>query len=449
MKHVKLSCVVVVTFLMVGLLAGFAIGADAASDAPAKASKLWKQDCSSKVGSKEYKESRSQLKGLIGSLSESEWVPVATALMQRGADDSTNAAALSLFGEDAISPDAVKTILANQNRTWPQRVLLQTCYRFIRPDCSGKISKKNRLQMIEALAGHIATLTKQQKVSYGEERLMSHLIQSALSRYAGQEKTVPQMNMLSETMHAYATAKGPKDMLAKSITDWMKMENSNSLKIVTEQQAVLLLGHWNPIVRVKASHYLASQVRKDKAVGDRVMLILNDPRDEVVASAVGVFELACSYKPKVVIKKMVELLTSPKSRVVVQQAAANTLIAHSDEAQTTVDMLLDALSNSKVKPGPKRTKAILETLSYLIHPQSPPSQKQRLRDVAVYYLEFQAPNNQPEGPERAEGALKALEALGSYAKPAVPNIKRYRDQQADRFMKQNIDRRVLPSIETP
>ena len=179
------------------------------------------------------------------------------------------------------------------------------------------------------------------------------------------------------------------------------------------------------------------------------MGLLDDPRDEVVAAAASVFGLASSYEPNEVIKKMVVLLTAPNSRVVVQQAASETLIAHSDEAQTTIDLLLDALGQSKIKPGPNRTKSILDTLSSLIHAQSPPSQKQRLLEVAVYYLEFQPPNQAVEGPERAEGALKALEALGSYAKRAVPNIKRYRDKRADRFMKQQINRHVLPSIEAP
>ena len=446
MKQIKISCAII-TVLLGCLLVGPVVGDEVASGAPAKASGLWKQVCSSNVRTKEYQESRRELQNLISSLSQAEWVPTATALMGRGADESTNAAALSLFGKDAISPEAIKPILDNQNRTWPQRVLLRTYYRFIRPDYSGKLSDKNRDQLVRILAEHMEMLSKQKQVSYGEQRLMSHLIQSVLARYAGKVKTVPQMGLLSETMHTYTTAKGTNDMLAKSITAWMKMGDSIKPTINSEPQGILLLGHWDPLVRMKATTYLASQVRKDEAVGARVMGLLDDPRDEVVAAAAGVFGLASSYEPNKVIQKMVLLLTAPNSRVIVQQAAAETLIAHSDEAQTTIDLLLDALSQSKIKPGPKRTKSILDTLSYLIRSQSPPSQKQRLRDVAIYYLEFQPPNKTVEGPQRAEGALKALEALGSYAKPAIPNIKRYRDERADRFMKQQIDRHVLPSIE--
>jgi len=447
MKQAKISCVIV-TVLMGCLLVG-PVGAETPSDTPAKANSLWKQVCSANIKTKEYQESRGELQNLITSLSQAEWVPVATALMQRGVDDATNAAALSLFGTDPISPDAIKSILDNQNRTWPQRILLRTCYRFIRPDYSKKLTEKTRDQMVKILAQHLETLSMQKQVSYGEERLMSHLIQSVLARYAGKEKTVPQMGLLSEAMHAYATAKGANDMLAKSINAWMKMSPTRRPTINSESQAVLLLGHWDPLVRMKATTYLASQVRKDKTVGAMVMKLLDDPRDEVVAAAASVFGLASSYKPNEVINKMVVLLTAPNSRVVVQQAAAETLIAHSDEAQTTVDLLLDALGQSKIKPGPRRTKSILDTLSYLIHTQSPPSQKQRLLEVAVYYLEFQPPNKTVEGPQRAEGALKALEALGNYAQPAVPNIKRYRNERADRFMKQQIDRHVLPSIESP
>ena len=138
--------------------------------------------------------------------------------------------------------------------------------------------------------------------------MMSHLIQSVLARYAGKEKTVPEMNLLSETMHAYAAAKGANDMLAKSITAWMKMGGSGRPTINSESQAILLLGHWDPLVRMKASTYLASQVRKDKTVGARVMGLLNDPRDEVVAAAASVFGLASSYEPNKVIQKMVLLL---------------------------------------------------------------------------------------------------------------------------------------------
>lgn len=445
MKQARTISYVIVTVLLGCLLAG-SVGAD---DTPATAGGLWRQVCAANIKTKEYSESRRELQNLISSLSQAEWVPVATALMQRGVDEATNSAALSLFGKDAIAPEAIESMLNDRNRSWPQRMLLRTCYRFIRPDYSGKLSEKNRDELVGILAKHLETLARQKTVSYGEERLMSHLIQSVLARYAGKEKTVSQMGLLSEAMHAYVIAKGANDMLAGSIAAWMKMPHAGQPAIDSESQAVLLLGHWDPLVRMKATTYLASQVRKDKSAGSRVMVLLDDPRDEVVAAAAGVFGLASSYEPDAVIKKMVVLLTAPNSRVVVQQAACETLIAHSDEAQTTVDLLLEALGQSKIKPGPNRTKSILDTLSYLIHAQSPPSQKQRLLEVAIYYLEFDPPTQTPEGPQRAEGALKALEALGSYAKPAMPNIKRYRDERADRFMKQQINRHVLPSIETP
>ena len=83
-----------------------------------------------------------------------------------------------------------------------------------------------------------------------------------------------------------------------------------------------------------------------------------------------------------------------------------------------------------------RTDSILTTLSYLVHDQTPPSIKQRLLTVAVNNMEF-APM----------GALRALEALGPSAKPALPEIKKYRISKADRFTRQYIDTHVLEAID--
>jgi hypothetical protein len=101
-----------------------------------------------------------------------------------------------------------------------------------------------------------------------------------------------------------------------------------------------------------------------------------------------------------------------------------------------VPLLLDALKTRQPRPGPKRTNSILLALSYLVHERTPTSQKRQLLDLAGKNLTF-AP----------DGALRALESLGRYARPAVPAILKYRNTRADRITRQYIDRHVLQAID--
>jgi hypothetical protein len=355
-------------------------------------------------------------------------------MMQRGADDSTNATALGLFGPDGLSVAGIKAILDNPRRTWPQRVLVRTYYRFCRPEYQARLAELKRRELVGILAERLAALATQSKVAYGEQRLMHHAVAAVLSRYAGKEDEVPQFANLLEAMRAYSARRRIDDPLAITLAAWIGMNDQPSPQINSEEIAKLALGHWEPLVRMKASAYLGSKILGDPGVGQRVLAMLSDPRDEVRASAASVFSYAMSYKPEKVIPAMVKLLAEGRGTTV-EKAAAETLIAHSDEAAISINLLLDVLERKTRKPGPMRTASIFQTLSYLVNDETPVVQKQRLLAAARAKLEY-APR----------GALRAMEALGPYAKPAVVDIKRYRDTQADRFTRQYIDRHVLQAI---
>ena len=399
-----------------------------------RAGKLWQQMRAADVNSAQFAQARGELKTLLAQLPAGQKVAVATALMQRGADDSTNATALGMFSPAGLPLAGVKAILDNPQRTWPQRVLVRTYYRFCRPEYETRLNPQARLKLVGILAKRLASLAGQAQVPYGEQRLMHHTISAVLSRYAGQQDEVPQFANLLEAMRAYAAKRRPDDPLAITLAAWTGMNDQPKMRLNSEAAAKLALGHWEPLVRMKASAYLGSKILEEPAVGQRVLAMLSDPRDEVRASAASVFSYAMSYKPEKVIPAMVKLLAQGRGTTV-EKAAAETLIAHSDEAAMSINLLLDVLERKANKPGPKRTASIFQTLSYLINDETPAKQKQRLLSAAMVNLEY-APR----------GALRAMEALGPYAKPAVVDIKRYRDTQADRFTRQYINRHVLQAI---
>jgi hypothetical protein len=127
--------------------------------------------------------------------------------------------------------------------------------------------------------------------------------------------------------------------------------------------------------------------------------------------------------------------------VTVQRSAGETLIAHSNQATESFDLLLDALEKRVPRPGPRRAETILTTLGYLVTPKTPAEKKQRLLELAQIYL---FPGEQHAA--APQGALRALEALGEFAAPAIPDIRKYRDRSADRLTRQYIDRHVMESI---
>ena len=417
-------------------LSGPAWAQDASSPLT-EAVELWEQmRRMENVNSEEFAKAGNRLVQLISSLPPEQKTPVATALMRRGVDDAVNAAALEMFGMDGIPTADIKAILDNENRTFQQRVLVRTYYKFCRGEYETRLSEETRRELVGILADHLKDVYKRETLDYGEQRLLTHTLQAVLSRYFGKQGEVPEMVELLEAMLGYRAKNRVDDTLAASIAAWLEMKPSP--QIDSTESALLAMGHWEPLVRLKAAVYLGGQIRKDDKVGDEVLKQLNDPpdpRDEVRASAARVFSFSLSYHPGKIIPAMVRLLVWDRG-VIVQQAASETLIAHSDEAQITVDLLLESLQTRSPRPGPKRTTSILRTLSYLVHPNTPSSQKTRLLKVAVANLEF-AP----------QGALRAMEALGPDALPAVGNITQYRDTKADRFTRQYINRHVLMVID--
>lgn len=415
------------------ILTGTAGFARAAASDIKQAAELWEQMRAAEVNSDAFVEAHEKLTALIASLPAKEKVAAATAMMRRGDGDDIHAAALEFFGPDGLPAADLVPLVHNNRRTWPQRVLVRTYYRFLRPEYETRLNEATRRQLLRILADRLNALAKPKAVDYGEQRLLSHMLQAALSRYAGKEQEVPEMAALRAAMKGYAAVRREDDVLAECIRAWLAL--SPDPAIHTSAQAFEALGHWNELVRQKASAFLGSAVRKDADLGQKVLTLLQDPRDEVRAAAAGVFGFALSYQPEKVIPAMVKLLMWDRS-VIVQQAAADTLIAHSDEAQAVADRLLEELISRQPHPGPQRTSSILTALSYLINENTPGTQKKRLLEAAVANLEF-AP----------AGALRALEALGPDARPAVPNIKRFRDTKADRFTRQRIDRHVLMVID--
>ncbi|MCD4825621.1 MAG: hypothetical protein K8S55_13580 [Phycisphaerae bacterium] len=412
----------------------FAVGEPAGGNQVAE---LWRQMRRQDVNTPEYTQARRQLVKLISSLPANRKVPVATSLMKRGADDAVTITILQLFGTNGLPAGDIKAIIENPNRTWPQRVLLRTYYRLCRPENETLLSAKARRELVKMLAGRLNSLAGAKTVDYGEQRLLSHMLQAVLSRYAGMENQVPEMASLQKAMRMYAA--GKKDVLGASIAGWMKMKPNP--KIDNVEGAFDALGHWEPLVRGKASAFLGMRILKEPKIADKVLALLKDtksggdPRDEVRAAAAGVFSFALSYKPQKIVPEMVKLIVWDRG-VIVQAAAKETLIVHSDEAQIAIDLLLEALETRRPKPGPKRAQSILTTLSYIIHENVPASQKKRLLQQGVNNLNF-AP----------QGALRVLEALGQYAKPALPAITQYRDKQADRLTRQYINRHVIPAID--
>jgi len=424
-------------FGLVVLIVSLPAYSDEAAENVKEIAELWGQMRRMDVNAPRFASTRQALLEVIGNLPEDQKVAVATAMMERGADDAINATALQLFGQAGLPAKDMGAILYNSNRTWPQRVFVRTYYKFIRPENETMLTEPARRELVRMLAGRLRQLVGQEKISYGEQRLVSHMLQAALSRYAGKKGSVSEMADLDNAMVTYAARKRDDDVLAASIKGWLEMKPAP--KIDSVETAMKNLGHWDPLVRGKASVLLGTRILKEPAVAEKVLAIISgarqDPRDEVRAAGAAVFSFALSYKPEKIIPEMVKLLVWDRG-VTVQKSAAETLIAHSDEAQITINLLLDALEKRRPSPGPKRATSILQTLSYLVNPDTPAGPKQRLRDIAVQYISF-AP----------AGALRALEALGPFAKPVVGDIIKYRDAQADRFTRQYINRHVLQAID--
>jgi hypothetical protein len=402
-----------------------------------RADQLWETIRQTDRNSTEFRQAWTELNQLVEGLRQDYRVPVAAAMMEWGGDDVINTTALKFFGRDGLPLDDVREIVFNPERSWKQRVLVRSYFHFVRPEYETALSEKTRRRMLHMLAQRLVDLAGYDHVSYGEQRLLGHMLQAALARYANKDDDVAELSEIMRAMRTYIAKKRPGDALAVSIAAWLELADRPAFRIRNERDALLAMGHWDPLISNQATAYLQQQIRNDPAVAERVFLQFNDPRDEVRAAACQVFGQTLKYKPEQVIPKLVDLLVNDRGAIV-HRAAADALINHADQAAQTIELLLKVLRTREPKPGPKRTESILLTLSHLVleNPRLDRTMKQQLLNVAVDELDF-AP----------EGALKLLESLGPFGKPAVAAIKEYRDTKADLYMRQMINRHVLMAID--
>jgi hypothetical protein len=410
------------------LCPGRALGVDDA----AKADALWKQMRAADIGSADHKAAKWKLTALLGTMPVAKRTAVATAMMDRQADPAVNAAALELFGTNPLPLSDVQRILWDSQRTFAQRELLKTYYSLCRPEAKGSLlSEATRRQLVAALAERLDNLAGT-PVHYGEQRLFVHVCSSLLTRYGRRGKEVPQAQALTKALEKYAEKAGKEDRLGAAIPRWLDLLALPDASIGTFSKAVQVLGHWEPVARLKAASYLAELIATDDKAGLVVLSAMADPRDEIRAGATRVFGFARSYRPEAVVPKLMAALTKDSS-VVVQAAAADALIARSDQIRAEVAALLGVLTSPARRLGSKRTSSMLRVLARLIDYATEKEKAQLLR-LARLRLRTSS-----------DGALAVLEAMGSAAAPAVPDIRDYRDV-ADRSRRNYIDRHVLPAI---
>lgn len=402
-----------------------------------QAEELWKGYLRADVNTQQRRELGGALTRLIQDLREDKRVSVAAAMMEWNGDEEVNTAAVRLFGRDGLPLEDIQAVVFNPTRSWQQRVLVRTYFHFLRTEYTTNLTEQTRRRMVHMLAQRLVDLAGYDDVPYGEQRLVNHMTQAALDRYAGRDDDVAEILELKRAMRTYINKRRPDDALAASIAAWLEMVDRPRFQIRNQRDAILALGHWNPLVVKQATAWLQQEIRSDPTVGERIFLLFADPRDEVRAGACRVFSQTLSYKPERVIPKLVDLLVNDRG-VVVHRAASDALINHADQAAQTVTLLLNVLNTREPKPGPKRTGSILQTLSFLVleNPRLDRDTRQRLLQEATENLNF-AP----------EGALKLLESLGPFAKPAVPEIKEFRDTKADFDLRRKIDRYVLMAID--
>ena len=404
-----------------------------ASSGEATAGDLWRQMRRADVDSAEFKQARWKLTARIGTMPMARRTAAATAMMDRRAEPAVNAEALRCFGSNPLPITDMQRILWDTRRSYAQRVLLKTYYSFCRAKAPENIlTETTRRQLVDVLAERLDNLVAT-KVPYGEQRLLTHLVSSVLSRYARKADAVPQAKGLVAALAKYADKADKADGFGAAIPTWLDLAQSGETTVETFGQAVQALGHWDPLVRWSAASHLGERdVPTDDKAARVVLSLLDDPRDEVRAGAAQVFAIARDYRGEVVVPRMVELLVRGRG-VIVQAAAAETLIARSGQAQGQVDALLSPMSDPARALGAGRTSQILLALSKLVGKASL-EQKEQAIMLAVRHLA-----NSPDG------ALAVMQALGPQAARAVPSIREYR-ATADRFHRIHVDRHVLPAI---
>lgn len=416
-----------------GVAALAAASGAARADEIAQATALWRQMCSAEPDTAEFKGAQWKLAALIGTTAKARHVAMATALMDRAARPGVNESAIELFGRDPFDVTDTQRMLGDPQRSFGQRELLKTYYSECRPEATGSLlSEDLRKRMVAVLAERLGKLAGE-PIHYGEQRLFVHLASAVLGRYPAGTDKAPEGEQFVKALVAYAEKANRADALAAAIPVWLDLRKNPVREIRSFGEATRLLGHWDPIERLKAADWLGDRVGSDEKGAQVVLAMLDDLRDEARAEAARVFSFASGYKPQTVVPRLVELLTQDIGTVV-QTAAAEALSARAKQAAGQVEPLLAVLTSPSRRLGSNRTSCILTVLAKLVD-FAAPSQKASMVEVATLRLRTSP-----------DGALALLEALGPDAASAVPTINDYRSS-ADRSQKAYIDRHVLPAIQ--
>jgi len=420
--------------VVLGAAAFVAASGAARADEIAQAAALWRQVRCAEPDTAEFKGAQWKLSALIGTTAKARHVSMATAMMDRTARPGVNESAIELFGRDPFDVADIQRMLCDPQRSFEQRQLLKTYYSQCRPEATASLlSEDHRKRLVAVLAERLGKLAGE-PMHYGEQRLFVHLASAVLGRYPAGADEAPEGRQLVKALVTYAEKAGRADTLAAAIPVWLDLRKNPVAEIRTFGEATRLLGHWDPLNRLKAAAWLGDRVGSDEKGAQVVLAMLDDIRDEARAAAARVFGFAYNYKPQTVVPRMLELLTEDVGTVV-QTAAAEALSARAAQAARQGEPLLAVLTSPSRRLGNNRTSCILTVLSNLVA-YATASQKARMVEVAALRLRT-AP----------DGALALLEALGPDAASAVPGINEYRSS-ADRFQKAYIDRHVLPAIQT-
>ena len=374
-----------IPIVLAALLVASPAPGDARSDQTvASAVASWKQMCRSDVDSDDFAAARVRLHVLIDRLPGSARLGAMAAMMDARADPAINEAAVALFGRDGLRIDDVRRMLRDPKRPAAQRRLLVTGYRLARGASARGILSEGRCRaMATALAERLDALTGKD-VPFREQRLLTRLAESMLSRYADRAEEVAPARWLLGAMIHYAESAPAGDCLAAAVVGWQRAKAAGSPTAEDFPASLAALGHWEPLVRLQAGRVLARAVEADRAALLKVWAMLADRRDEARAAALGVFAFSTTAGGKAVATQTIAFLLRDRN-VGVQRAAADVLIARTDDAAAGVETLLDALDGGRQRPGPNRTGQILRVLARLAD-RAGDAGKRRILDAAVANL---------------------------------------------------------------
>lgn len=284
------------TATLAGLVCAMAGTPGVRADDAAEAAGLWWQIRRADVDSADFKDAQSKLTALTGAMPAAKRTAVAAAMMDPQAEPVVNAEALRRFGKDPLPITDIQRILWDAERSYQQRVLLKTYYSFCRAEARTSIlSETTRRQLVAVLAERLENLVGA-KMSYGEQRLLTHLCSHVLSRYGRAAKSVPQAKGLIAALEKYVEKADPADGFGAAIPVWLDLTHSSGAEIDTFGKAVHALGHWDPLVRWNATSRLGEEdVPVDDKAAQVVVSLFTDPRDEVRAARRG-----CSRWPRTI-----------------------------------------------------------------------------------------------------------------------------------------------------